>query len=492
MIKYQSKKLGSLFKFRGSVFPKASVVALFFSIFAGLLKFLNDNHLHWVRPADDLNNGAFSGFTMILGFALVFRTSQCYSRFHQCSTSASKMRSQLQEAASNLIAFSTINKESQEEAEKFRQTLLRLFSLLHACALEAVTEADKSDFPVLDMDSISYDDQQMLAHFSGKLRVALVYQWILTLVVQNINGLLQVPPPILTRVFQELEGSMVEFNAITQLIEVPFPFPYAQATALLVTLYSIVTPAVVLFWTSGPIWASISTFICLIGMYSLELIACEIEQPFGDDPNDLPMLTFQEDMNASLVMLMNPVAKQIPQLGESVKDFHHFASQHDAFERFAKACEEEQFQETLKRRTCRASLLCPVPESQREALPPPCLEEKQQEKNEQPKVMTQALRTSQEPETLWPPPFVDNPEPEWAQRLLQQQGTIHKDFLVSLTQILHHRLPASQVWPPKCDTPYQQVPTHGVLNRCAHDATPGVCASPGQLQTRWCSSSRSP
>merc|ERR1711933_661341 len=51
---------------------------------------------------------------------------------------------------------------------------------------------------------------------------------------------------------------------------------------------------------------AIFTFIPVFGMFSLNFIASELENPFGTDDNDLPLAHFQEEMNSCLLMLLHP------------------------------------------------------------------------------------------------------------------------------------------------------------------------------------------
>ena len=46
--------------------------------------------------------------------------------------------------------------------------------------------------------------------------------------------------------------------------------------------------------------------------WSINLIAIELEMPFGDDPNDLPLLDLQRDYNLSIISLMDERATMQP------------------------------------------------------------------------------------------------------------------------------------------------------------------------------------
>merc|ERR1712151_1486123 len=60
------------------------------------------------------------------------------------------------------------------------------------------------------------------------------------------------------------------------------------------------------------IWAPIFTFVPLFGMFSLNFIGVELENPFGNDANDLPLDHFQTDMNKCLLMLLQENADLAP------------------------------------------------------------------------------------------------------------------------------------------------------------------------------------
>jgi len=49
---------------------------------------------------------------------------------------------------------------------------------------------------------------------------------------------------------------------------------------------------------------------------SIEFTATELENPFGDDDNDLPCHQFQEAMNSSLLVLLDPDANEPPSLND--------------------------------------------------------------------------------------------------------------------------------------------------------------------------------
>merc|ERR1712032_985332 len=61
-----------------------------------------------------------------------------------------------------------------------------------------------------------------------------------------------------------------------------------------------------------PVLAGAVTFVPVFAMFSVNLVATELEMPFGDGPNDLPLHHFQDEMNLSLMMLIHDKADRKP------------------------------------------------------------------------------------------------------------------------------------------------------------------------------------
>jgi len=247
----------------------------------------------------------------------VFRASQCYTRFCQCAQATCELKSHLAEAASSVITFTVMSKKPVEEKEQFKHLLIRLFSLLHATALEVIAEKQHRALPVIDIHGIDGAKVKLLEEKAGKDKVDTVYQWINVIIVQNLsNGLLNIPPPILSRVFQELEKGMISYNQVLQIMAIPFPFPYAQTTMVLSSFYLCILPFIMMQWTNHYVSALICTYVSVVSVLSIEFTATELENPFGDDDNDLPCHQFQEAMNSSLLVLVDPDANRPPSLND--------------------------------------------------------------------------------------------------------------------------------------------------------------------------------
>merc|ERR1711972_155998 len=68
-----------------------------------------------------------------------------------------------------------------------------------------------------------------------------------------------------------------------------------------------------------PVWSAIFTFLPVFGVFSLNYVARELEMPFGNDDNDLPLLEFQEHMNNSMLMLVRQETDHVPHASKKCK-----------------------------------------------------------------------------------------------------------------------------------------------------------------------------
>jgi len=292
----------------GSVFPQSCFYALVPSLLAFALKYIDSQGIYKVSEWKLLQqSAAWTVFTGTVGFLLVFRTGHCYSRFVDSSKSVFAMKTQLREAYSNLVAFSKMSKAPKAELILFQDKLIHLFSTLHACALASVAGSSHNTFNIVDLDHVPSRFIHALQECKPEARVELAYQWTCQLVIREIpTGLLNVPPPILSRIFQAMEKAMLEYNNVVQLMTIPYPFPYSQACFLFMWLHLTVMPVVVVGWTGQPASAGLLTFLSAACFMSLELISAELENPFGDDVNDLPVTWIHNQFNDSLQLLLHP------------------------------------------------------------------------------------------------------------------------------------------------------------------------------------------
>jgi len=267
---------------------------------------------------------------------ITFRTSQAWGRFWEGTSLLHAMRGEWFDSASCLATFTSNAKGTKPEAvSQFRHTLLRLMSLCHGSALDELKEEETESYEVLDIKGLDETTMKILTQCKMNKfnRVEVLLHMIQVLVINaQAKGIIDVPPPILSRVYQTLSRGFVNLLDAKKIKDTRFPFPYAQAIAVLLLLFSVITPIVLSTMVPYVTLSAVSTFVPVFGLLCLNYTAEELEMPFGDDANDLPLDHFQEEMNSSLLMLIHDWSDHLPNTNsDAVRDWESLsASLHDA------------------------------------------------------------------------------------------------------------------------------------------------------------------
>lgn len=331
MIRYSNGGFHHLFNLchlGGSAFPFGMYVALPCALLSCALKIMLERGLlEWLGWATNheilLNAAPWNGFSFLVGFLIVFRTSQSYNRFWDACRHTADMRAQWYDAAAALCAFCVHSQASEEAVETFKHTMVRLFSMLHALALGEMEDTDGSHMIAFNVELLDPDgiDPHSLRYLQeADCKVALLLQWMLVLIVTNIRtGVLSIPPPILSRVFQQIGNGMVALHQAIKISTIPFPFPYAQACDFLLVMHWMTTPMIIQTWTSSPLWSFIFSFVMVFIYWTLNAIAIGLENPFGTDANDLDYSELQNEMNRQLMVLLKASSYQPPMLSSHHK-----------------------------------------------------------------------------------------------------------------------------------------------------------------------------
>mmetsp|Transcript_82161 Transcript_82161/g.232908 ORF Transcript_82161/g.232908 Transcript_82161/m.232908 type:complete len:397 (-) Transcript_82161:128-1318(-) len=316
MINYQEEWiLGVLLKFKGSVALKA----LSFAIPATALTIALQALDTWDESFRE-DNGlmSLSGSTIwsaamaALVFLVGFRTNRSISRFWEGTGLLHQMRGEWFDTVSNCVTFSIIaakNEEKKKAVTEFRHTLVRLMSLCHGNALEEISN-DQFLLDTIDVFGLNDDTLMHLKNcynVYGFNKVEVCLHLIQSLITWNFQqGILDVPPPILSRVYQTISRGFVHLLNTKKITDTKFPFPYAQLIAFLLSMNTLLTPVLLSSAVTNRYLAPIFTFVPVFSLSAINYISIELDNPFGRDPNDLPLEHFQREMNCCLMMLLHP------------------------------------------------------------------------------------------------------------------------------------------------------------------------------------------
>jgi len=318
MINYEVGRwgVGGLFSLRGSVFPKAICLAVPNAIIAFTLHWAF--HMNDLAGQDDFSlagvGSIWGAFTTVLGFLIVFRNNQAYTRFWGGSGEVYQVMGQWVHAAGDVISFCSHDPGKYEEVRRFQHLFVRLMSLLFCAALQRAGELDDDRFDVIEYASLDKESLGFIVEAEVEERPEIFSQWLNRLILDASNsGVIQIPAPILSRAFWELHQGKMDMRAGVRILkDVPFPFAYAQILSGSLLVHWVLTPIMAAQVIESRIWCAFACFIVIMAFWSLLYIAFQIDNPFGDDLNDLPVQEMMRKFNKSLMLLLHPMAQNAP------------------------------------------------------------------------------------------------------------------------------------------------------------------------------------
>ncbi len=254
MISYDPKNwLGVLFDFpRSPVFRTLFIDVVGAGLWAALVVWVETD---LIRVAVPLGPSFLSILGIILGLLLVFRTNTAYDRWWE----GRRLWGQLVNVSRGLAR--QLAATPDDRRERYAE-LLATFPSRLAAHLRRPRDAEGPHLPNEDLSRL----HEEIRHDTSAGRL-------------GEQGRLAVAP--LLQSFDDVLGGCERIR------NTPIPFSYSSYIKQFVVLYALVMPfGLVSEFGYGTVIASMFTFFATMG---LELLANEVEEPFGTDKNDLPL-----------------------------------------------------------------------------------------------------------------------------------------------------------------------------------------------------------
>lgn len=152
---------------------------------------------------------------------------------------------------------------------------------------------------VVERDDVFVEeDPEKMPEGSEKLRavpdrMAIIQEWILE-DMNKLQSLVSVPPPIMSRAYAELSQGMLAHSQAVRMADFPFPFPFAQLLEWLLVAYTFVIPLFATVFTGSVVVGPFLSFLATLTYWTLTSISRELENPFADGPNQVPVIDMHE------------------------------------------------------------------------------------------------------------------------------------------------------------------------------------------------------
>lgn len=269
----KNKWLKLALQVKGSVIPAIMPRVLFCGLFGMLISILYPFGIpvHWPVLSSLVPN-------LVLGLLLVFRTNTAYDRFWE----GRKLWGTLVNTTRNFarqVWVAIAEKEPQDGEEKIA-TLRLIVAFAVAMKLHLRQKPINEELEAL-MSGDRFTKLKAMNH--PPLEIAL---WIGDYLQERHNrGYLNIYQ--LSDMVKLLDTMVDVLGGCERILKTPIPLAYAIHIKQLLLLYCLALPFQLvndLHWGTGPVVALIS-----FTLFGIEEIGLEIEDPFGCDPNDLPL-----------------------------------------------------------------------------------------------------------------------------------------------------------------------------------------------------------
>lgn len=269
MVEYESRNWAAvLFRLRGSVIPSLVPRMLICAALGGISAWAFEVHHFKLPPI------AHQILGVALGLLLVFRTNASYDRYWEGRRLLGHFTNRARDLARQVAAY--MDGESAD-----RRLIARYLSIFYALLRQRLR--DESDLSQLGP---TLTEAERAALEPAPVRPALVVVW-LTSVLARCQREGRISPERLHLMDANVTQLIDVWGGCERIRRTPIPFAYAQHIKGFLTLFCFTAPFAMVeqMHRYTPIAAAILAF----GMFGIEEIGVEIEDPFGYDANDLPL-----------------------------------------------------------------------------------------------------------------------------------------------------------------------------------------------------------
>jgi ion channel-forming bestrophin family protein len=272
-VSLESNWLKTAFRFRGSVIPAIYQRTIVCGLFGLIISILD----YYKFPVSQKILGGVIP-SIVLGLLLVFRTNTAYERFWE----GRKTWGTIVNTSRNLARSIWVNigtKTAEELAEK-RSALRVIIGFAVAVKQHLRGSRDLSELETIVAP-------EHLTSVNASLNQPLEMAFILSRYVhkQYQGDRLHIQQS--ERMNHNIDELVAALGACERILKTPIPLAYVIHLKQLLLIYCLLLPfqlVAELHWYTG-------LFVALIAftLFGIEAIGIEIENPFGEDPNDLPL-----------------------------------------------------------------------------------------------------------------------------------------------------------------------------------------------------------
>lgn len=302
MIEYETENYARvLLRMHGSVLPRIGWRVLAVVVVAMVLTYGHEA-LGWEVPTSRTLHAIVG---VALGLLLVFRTNSSYDRFWEGRILIGAMVNNTRDLARQTASY--FADAPPRTRERLGHYIIALFAAIRRSLRR---EREMSEF----VDLLSAEELAALANTSAP--PLLVARWFSDQLAAEAKAG-RLPEERLRMIDGGLSDLVDLWGGAERILKTPVPFAYAHHIKGFLTIFCLTAPLALL--DSMGWYTPVGAAIVAYGLYGIDEIGIEIEEPFGYDANDLPMDGIGETIarNVTDILGLADGVVPTPQKGES-------------------------------------------------------------------------------------------------------------------------------------------------------------------------------
>ena len=230
--------------------------------------------LHFFDSKFSIDGTFFSLLGILLSLLLVFRTNTAYDRFYEGRTQWGQLVNHSRNLAVMLDAL--IPNDDVANRRFFARTIANF-----ALALKGNLRTGIDFAELEETDDGKPDELRQYKHVPSRISALLLRR------IQEMHRLKLISDPDLINLKPHHQALLDVTGACERIRKTPIPFSYSFFIKLFITVYLLVFPFVII--EAYQYLTIPATVLAAYALMGVQMIADEIEEPFGLDCNDLPL-----------------------------------------------------------------------------------------------------------------------------------------------------------------------------------------------------------
>lgn len=199
--------------------------------------------------------------------------------------------------------------------------------ILEECSTRpGIRKQQHASHPIPVLGGVSVNEYEFLQRARGSsAKVQLACSWFCEFMTrEDLAGSFGgIGAPIISNIHASLSEGMAHYNHCRKIAFMPLPFPHAQIAAAYILSIMVMIPILLQEYIHNTVLGGLITILSVTCLAGLHEVARELENPFDNVPNEIPLTVLQAMFNDSLMTLF---AGFHPDHYWNAQDFHRVYS----------------------------------------------------------------------------------------------------------------------------------------------------------------------